>query len=150
MPETGSTEELPKSVEEMICFTIYSAGHAFSRAYGPLLKELNLTYPQYITLMVLWDEDGLSVGELCERLRLETSTLTPLLKRLEKLGHVARNRAKDDERQVVVSLTRSGRSLQKHAAGITKCIVDATGYDHKTLNALVGKIAKLRDTMSGS
>ena len=150
MPETVSTVDLPKSAEELICFTIYSAGHAFSRAYAPLLKKLKLTYPQYITLTVLWENDDLSVGELCERLRLETNTLTPLLKRLESLGHIERKRGKIDERQVFVSLTQSGLSLQKHAADITKCIIDSTGFDIENLKSLVKTVATLRDNVTSS
>lgn len=147
MPETASIDDLPTSAEEHICFAIYSAGHAFNRAYKPMLKELNLTYPQYIALTVLWEEDGLSVGALCERLRLESSTLTPLLKRLEGLGHIERKRGTNDERQVFISLTQSGRSLKAHAPDITKCIVDATGYDLNTLEQLVKTIATLRDNL---
>lgn len=147
MPEIASTDDLPKSAEELICFTIYSAGHAFGRAYAPLLKKLNLTYPQYITLTLLWEEDGLSVGALCDRLRLESSTVTPLLKRLESLGHIERKRGTNDERQVFVSLTRSGLALQKHAPDITKCIIDATGYDLDRLGSLVKTIATLRDNV---
>ena len=147
MTETISIDDLPKSAEELICFTIYSAGHAFSHAYAPLLKKLNLTYPQYITLTILWEKDGLSVGALCERLRLESSTVTPLLKRLESLGHIERRRGTKDERQVFVFLTKSGSSLQRHAGDITRCVIDATGYDLGTLDALVKSIATLRDNL---
>lgn len=147
MSETISIDDLPTSAEELICFTVYSAGHAFSRAYAPLLRKLNLTYPQYITLTILWAEDGLSVGALCERLRLESSTVTPLLKRLESLGHIERKRGTKDERQVFVYLTKSGSSLQRHAGDITRCIIEATGYDLDTLDSLVKTIATLRDNL---
>lgn len=147
-PGAIATEDLPKSAEELICFAIYSAGHAFSRAYGPMLKKLNLTYPQYITLTVLWENDGLSVGALCERLKLESSTLTPLLKRLETLGHIERNRGKEDERQVFVTLTPSGLSLQKYAPEITRCIIAATGYDLGKLDSLVETITTMRDQVA--
>lgn len=147
MPKSAKTDGLPTSSEELICYTIYSAGHAFTRAYGPLLKKLNLTYPQYITLTVLWEDDGLSIGDLCKRLRLEPSTLTPLVKRLESLGHVKRKRGTEDERQVYVWLTQSGAGLKMHSKGITKCIIDATGYDLETLEILVNAIATLRDNL---
>lgn len=150
MPKTAEPDDLPKSAEELICFAVYSASHAFSRAYSPMLKRLNLTYPQYIALTVLWEEDGLSVGTLCERLRLESSTVTPLLKRLESLGHIERKRGSSDERQVFVHLTPSGRSLQQHAPGITRCIVDATGTDIDTLESLVKMIGMLRDNLTGT
>ncbi len=147
MPKPVAIDDLPKSVEEFICFNIYSAGHAFNRAYSPMLKELNLTYPQYIALTILWEEDGLNIGELCDRLRLESNTVTPLLKRLESLGHIKRKRGEIDERQVFVSLTPSGRALQKHAANITKCIIETTGYDLEKLEALVKNISNLRDNV---
>ncbi|NKB18966.1 MAG: MarR family transcriptional regulator [Alphaproteobacteria bacterium] len=147
MPKPLSRDKLPKSAEELICFNIYSAGHAFNRAYSPMLKKLKLTYPQYITLTILWETDGLKVGDLCEKLRLESSTLTPLLKRLEALGYIKRQRGKEDERQVFVHLTKVGSSLQKHAGDITRCIIEATGYDLDTLDTLVKTIAELRDNV---
>ena len=140
-------DRLPQSAEELIGFTIYSAGHAFNRAYGPMLKTLNLTYPQYIVLTVLWEQDGLSVGALCDRLRLESSTMTPLLKRLEGVGYITRKRGSEDERKVFATLTKKGRTLREQAPGITKCIIDATGYDLETLDALVKSIATLRDNV---
>ena len=140
-------DRLPQSAEELICYTIYSAGHAFNRAYGPMLKTLNLTYPQYIVLTVLWQQDGLSVGALCDRLQLESSTMTPLLKRLEGVGYITRKRGSEDERKVFVTLTKKGRTLREQAPGITKCIIDATGHDLETLDALVKSIATLRDNV---
>ena len=90
---------LPKRAEELICFALYSASHAMNRSYQPHLSALALTYPQYIALVGLWEGDGITVGQLCERLFTETSTLTPVLKRLEKQGHIERRRGKHDERQ---------------------------------------------------
>lgn len=147
MPHSSTPKKLPTSSEELICYTIYSASHAFNRSYTPMLKKIGLTYPQYIALTVLWEKDNVSVGTLCERLRLESSTLTPLLKRLETMGHIARNRGTKDEREVYVTLTKSGKSLRKHAGDITKCIINATGYDLETLDSLVKTIAKLRDNL---
>lgn len=141
------SEDLPVRAEDLICFTIYSAGHAFNRAYHPMLKELGLTYPQYIALTALWEKDGIKVGELGARLRLESSTLTPLLKRLEKLGHVQRKRGQSDERQVFIFLTKSGRELKKAAPEITRCIVEATGVELEKLDELVKSISDLRDNL---
>ena len=131
--------------EELICFAVYSAHHAINRAYRPLLDRIGLTYPQYIALMVLWRGDGLTIGELCRRLRMETSTLTPLLKRLERLGHVVRTRGTRDEREVYVSLTPQGRDVQRHAPEITRCIVAATRMDAGSLQELVSALTSLRD-----
>ena len=140
--------EMPKHVDELICFAVYSASHAISRAYNPLLKKLDLTYPQYITLTVLWEKDKQTVGALCERLLMDSSTVTPLVKRLEALGHVERKRGEKDERQVFVSLTQSGIDLQEHADNITRCIVGVTGQDLPKLDALVKTLSKLRDSVA--
>ena len=90
---------LPDRPEDMICFAVYAASHALNRAYQPLLKTLDLTYPQYIALTVLWENDGQTVGAMGKRLGMESNTLTPLLKRLETAGHVTRARGKDDDRR---------------------------------------------------
>ncbi len=148
MSDQKNNSELPSTANELICFAVYSAGHAFNRAYTPLLKKLNLTYPQYILLTVLWDEDQQSVGALCNHMTLDSGTVTPLLKRLEALGHVERKRSEKDERRVIISLTETGRALQAHAGDITRCIVDATGLDLQTLDELVETIQVLRDNLT--
>src|SRR5260221_11682879 len=111
---------------EFLCFAIYSASHAFNRVYKPLLDELGLTYPQYLAMVALWEEDDQTVGSLCEKLLLESSTLTPVLKRLEALGHVKRTRDPVDERQVRERLTEKERGLREKAGGIPDCIVEAS------------------------
>ena len=93
-------------VDDHLCFAIYSAGHAFNRIYKPLLGELGLTYPQYLVMVALWAKDDQTVGSLGEKLLLESSTLTPLLKRLEGIGYLTRTRDPADERQVRVRLTK--------------------------------------------
>src|SRR5260370_24247641 len=95
---------------EFLCFAVYAASHAFNRVYKPLLDELGLTYPQYLAMVLLWERDDQTVGSLSEKLFLESSTLTPLLKRLEALGHVKRTRDPADERQVRVRFTDKGRA----------------------------------------
>src|SRR5258706_16439520 len=100
---------------EFLCFAVYSASHAFNRVYKPLLDELGLTYPQYLVMVLLWEQDDQTVGSLGEKLFLESSTLTPLLKRLEALGYVKRTRDPVDERQVRVRLTERGRALRERA-----------------------------------
>ena len=133
----------PTKPEDMFCFAIYSASHIVNRAYIPLLKEIGLTYPQYIALTCLWDQDGQKVGDISRRLHMESSTLTPLLKRLEQLGHIRRKRGKDDERQVFVHLTESGKKLQKKAPDVTACMLEATGMDMVTLGRLVESLTRL-------
>lgn len=134
-------------LSELLCFAVYSASHAFTRFYKPLLKELGLTYPQYLVMIALWAEDDQTVGGLGRQLHLESNTLTPLLKRLEKLGFVARRRDDADERQVRVTLTDEGRALQKRAAAIPDCITKASGLSADDLARLTKEIAVLRQNL---
>jgi DNA-binding MarR family transcriptional regulator len=111
---------IPLDLEIFLCFAVYSAGHAFNRVYKPMLEKLRLTYPQYIAMVLLWERDGQTVGELGRKLLLESNTLTPLLKRLETLGNVKRQRDPLDERQVRVNLTDAGRKLRQRASHIPR------------------------------
>lgn len=135
-------------LHELICFALHSAGSAMNRTYKPLLAELGLTYPQYITLMMLWRKDAVTVGELCKALMTETSTLTPVLKRLEAIGHVTRTRNKKDERQVLIELTSSGRALKTNSPKITDCVVGSTEFGNAELAELVKTISQLRDNLA--
>ena len=140
--------QLPTQPDTMICFALYTASHAINRAYVPLLKDLGLTYPQWITLMFLWETDDQSVGSLSTKLQMQTNTLTPLLKRLEALGHVTRTRNPKDERKVIISLTSSGRALQKHSNAVTRCVIESTGFDLPMLENLVKVLSTLRDQVA--
>lgn len=132
---------------DFLCFAVYSANHAFNRVYKPLLDELGLTYPQYLAMVVLWEKDGQTVGEIGERLFLESSTLTPLLKRLEANGLVNRFRDARDERVVRVSLTDAGHALRAKAADVPPCIFAATGGKMEDLVRLKDELVALRDTL---
>src|SRR5436190_6553940 len=114
------TEEPDESLwlSNQLCFAVYATAHAFSRLYRPILEDLGLTYPQYLAMLVLWEQDGLTVSELGERLYLDSGTLTPLLKRMETAGLVSRIRAVQDERRVHITLTAAGRKLKDKAAKI--------------------------------
>ena len=136
------------SPEDKICFALYSATHAMQRIYQPLLGPLGLTYPQYLVLTCLWDQDGCTVGALGRSLALESNTLTPLLKRMEAQGLLTRARRSDDERQVQISLTDKGRALQAEADPITRCIFDACGLPLQDLTALRDQISGLRDRLT--
>ncbi len=137
------TERLP--LDDYLCFAVYSAGHAFNRIYKPLLDALGLTYPQYLALVALWDEDDQTVGQIGEKLFLESSTLTPLLKRLEASGHITRQRDAEDERVVRVRLTPKGKALSKTSCEISPRILAATGMEVDALRALQRQIVALRD-----
>ncbi|MDR3439133.1 MarR family transcriptional regulator [Telmatospirillum sp.] len=132
---------------EFLCFAIYSAGHAFNRVYKPLLDRLGLTYPQYLVMVALWNEDGLSVGKIGEKLFLESNTLTPLLKRLESNGYLRRTRNPADERQVQVRLTEQGKALKQRASEFPSCIVEASGQKAADLQKLRDEIFALRDAL---
>jgi DNA-binding MarR family transcriptional regulator len=129
---------------QFLCFEIYAAGHAFNRVYKQLLGRLGLTYPQYLVMVALWERDDQTVGSLGEKLSLESSTLTPLLKRLETVKQVRRTRDPVDERQVRVRLTDKGRALREKALEIPGCILEASGLSIKDLRRLQAEIAALR------
>lgn len=130
---------VPK-LSDQLCFAAYSFTHALNRAYRPLLEPLGLTYPQYLVMLVLWEADGQTVKEIGERLKLDSGTLTPLLKRLETIGYVSRRRGKVDERQVIIHLTEEGRALSDRAAGIPVELGCAMGAE-------LGEIADLRERL---
>jgi DNA-binding MarR family transcriptional regulator len=134
-------------LDAQFCFAIYSAGHALNRAYKPLLDALGVTYPQYLVLLTLWAEDGQSVGGIGERLMLESSTLTPLLKRLEAAGLIRRERNPEDERQVRVRLTPRGRRLRDKAQAVPRSILNATQCEAETLGRLRERIVGVRDAI---
>jgi DNA-binding MarR family transcriptional regulator len=134
-------------LEDFLCFALYSASHAFHRVYKPLLERVGLTYPQYLAMAALWAEDDRTVGQLGQQLLLESSTLTPLLKRLETLGHLTRTRDPRDERQVRLRLTPRGRALQAAASGIPACVLEASGLDLAGLDRLRGEIEQLRESL---
>ena len=144
MPDHAS--KLP-NVDNMLCFAIYSTGHAFTRVYKPLLDALGLTYPQYLVMVALWHKDDQTVGSLGEAMFLESSTLTPLLKRLEGLGYISRQRDPDDERQVRVRLTQPGAALQKKARNIPLCILESSGLSLAQMDRLQKDISALRSNL---
>jgi DNA-binding MarR family transcriptional regulator len=136
-------------LDDLLCFAVYSAGHAFNRVYKPLLDSIGLTYPQYLVMVVLWERDGQKVGEIGEKLFLESSTLTPLLKRLEAQGLIARTRDPIDERQVRITVTDAGRVLQEKTLAFGRCITEASGQDGAGVEQLKQNIIALRDSLEG-
>jgi MarR family transcriptional regulator, organic hydroperoxide resistance regulator len=138
---------VPLDLEIFLCFAVYAASHAFNRVYKPLLEEVGLTYPQYIVMVLLWERGGQTVGGLGQKLFLESNTLTPLLKRLETLGFIKRNRDPADERQVRVHLTEAGRKLRERALHIPGCILDATGLELKRAEHLLEEMGALRKAL---
>ena len=140
----------PPLLANQLCFAVYSTAHAFTRFYKPMLDRLGLTYPQYLVMLVLWEQDGLSVSEIGERLFLDSGTLTPLLKRLEAAGLVKRTRSSQDERQVIVALTVQGEALKEQARGIPQAILAASECSMAELVTLRSEIVKLRDRLNAA
>lgn len=130
---------------DFLCFAVYSANLAFGRAYKPILEQLGLTYPQYITVVALWERDNQTVSSLGETLFLESNTLTPMLKKLEAMGYVRRQRDSADERQVLVSLTDAGRQLRERA--LSTDLVKASGLDPEEFSKMQKGIVTLRNNL---
>ncbi|UOK37113.1 MarR family transcriptional regulator [Pseudomonas palleroniana] len=137
-------------LDNQLCFALHSTSLLMTKVYKPLLQALGLTYPQYLAMMVLWEEDGLTVGEISNRLLTDPGSLTPLLKRLEAEGLLSRTRNREDERVVVVELTDSGRALQDKAMGIPQCILGASGLELEQLRKLQADLVALRSNLQSS
>ena len=134
-------------LDNQLCFLFHRISRELNAAYRPLLADLGLTYPQYLVMLVLWESDGPSVGELGERLALDSGTLSPLIRRMQTAGLVTRERAVDDERRVTVHLTDAGRALEQRAAEVPGALAaqladDATEYEvaKASLTALVERL----------
>jgi DNA-binding MarR family transcriptional regulator len=138
------------ALDKQFCFALYSASHAVTRTYKPLLDRLGLTYPQYLVMLVLWEQDGILVKDIGARLFLDSGTLTPLLKRLEANGLVGRNRDPLDERQVRISLSPAGRALRDQATPIPEQLLCASGQEAAALGRLRTELSAVRDGLSKS
>jgi DNA-binding MarR family transcriptional regulator len=135
-------------LDNQICFAVYSAAHAFNRVYKPLLDRLGLTYPQYLVMLVLWERDNIPLKDIGERLFLDSGTLTPLLKRLEATDLVKRTRSTEDERQVLIELTREGHALREKAKAVPQSILAASACSVGELVAMKNEIVALRDRLN--
>lgn len=146
-PRTTSTTDALLALDNQLCFALYSASLAMTKTYKPLLERLHLTYPQYLVMLVLWQQDGLLVNEIGARLFLDSGTLTPLLKRLQGAALVARTRDTADERQVRITLTADGRALKQQAAEIPMQVLCASGQAPAALQDLRSQLAAVRDSL---
>ena len=136
--------------DDLLCFNLYAASHAFTRFYQPLLAPLGLTYPQYLVMISLRHADGQGVGQLSLDLHLETNTLSPILKRMAASGLITRSRSDPDERKVIVQLTETGRALADKAADIPDCIVSCLGLPLAEISQLSAAMRKLRSVLGSS
>ena len=147
-----SISRLPRAdwlqLDRQLCFALYSASLAMTKLYKPLLDPLQLTYPQYLVMLVLWEGDGITVSQLGERVALDSGTLTPLLKRLEASNLVRRLRDTADERRVLLQLTAEGRALKARASRVPGCVLAASGCSIPELLQLTHDVRALRERLA--
>ena len=136
------------TLDDQLCFSLYGASLAINRAYKPLLDQLDITYPQYLVLSVLWENDAQTVGLIAERLSLDSSNVTPLVKRMETAGLVLRRRNPSDERQVMVSLTKAGGDMQTRSACLGQRLLESSGLSVQKLVQLNKDVQIFRDAVS--
>ena len=129
-------------LENQICFSIYAAAREMTKMYKPLLEKLDVTYPQYLVLLVLWETDSITVNEMGQKLYLDSGTLTPMLKRMESAGLLYRHRSSEDERRVIISLTDKGKAAQEDASSIPHQLVDQLGMDQEELIEFKASLVK--------
>lgn len=134
-------------LDELLCFAIYSTSLAMAKVYRPLLTKLGITYPQYLVLIALWNQDQMTVSEIGGHLFLDSATLTPLLKRMETAGLIARERSTRDERQVIVSLTEAGKTMRNEAQGLMASVLCATQCSKEEALALKDQLVTLRNNL---
>ncbi|WP_342650996.1 MarR family transcriptional regulator [Pseudomonas sp. REB1044] len=137
-------------LNNQVCFALHSTSLLMTKVYKPLLQALGLTYPQYLAMLVLWEQDGLTVGEISHRLLTDPGSLTPLLKRLESEGLLNRTRSREDERVVLVELTDKGRNLREEARKVPQCILEASGRTVQRLQKLQAELLELRESLQKS
>ena len=142
------TVEDTLKLDRQLCFAAYSVSQAFNRVYKPGLDRIGLTYPQYLVLLVLWEQDGQTVNQVGKQLHLDSGTLTPMLKRLEAAGIVRRQRDTQDERQVRISLTAKGSGLKEQAAEARRGVACATGLPAGEIQAMRDELMRLRDSLN--
>ncbi|OVN52194.1 MarR family transcriptional regulator [Acinetobacter baumannii] len=135
-------------LENQLCFLIYSTNLALNQLYRKLLTPLGITYPQYLVMLVLWEKDEITVSEIGSKLFLESSTLTPILKKLEALQLLNRTRSKEDERQVIITLSEKGKKLKEQAVNIPKHILEASSCNTATLLGLKDQLTQLRTNIA--
>ncbi|MFZ6750550.1 MarR family winged helix-turn-helix transcriptional regulator [Undibacterium sp. Ren11W] len=148
MKKTPSPELDLLTLDKQFCFSLYSASLAMTKTYKPLLEKIGLTYPQYLVMLVLWQQDGILVKDIGELLFLDSGTLTPLLKRMEAARLVQRTRDALDERQVRITLTPEGRELKQAAKTIPISVMCASGQSAEVLMQLRGQLTQIRDDLS--
>ena len=140
----------PLLLDNQLCYALYAAAHRMTKSYRPMLERIGLTYPQYLVLLVLWETDGVTVSEIGRRLRLDSGTLTPVLKRLESAGLLVRNRRQSDEREVEIGLTPRGRSLKADAAEVRQSVMCQLNLTEPEVQAMRADLNHLIENLSAN
>ncbi|GGY73950.1 MarR family winged helix-turn-helix transcriptional regulator [Pseudoduganella plicata] len=148
--DTGNALSRVPQLDQQLCFALYSTSLAMNKLYRKLLRKLDLTYSQYLVMMVLWERDEQTVSDLGEKLFLDSATLTPLLKRMEQAELVTRTRSASDERQVIIALSERGSALREQAKAIPACVLEATGCNLDQVVGLKGQLDDLRGQLMKS
>ena len=138
------------ALDDQLCFALYAASRAVTARYRPMLDALGLTYPQYLVMLLLWETDNQTVGQLGNRLALDSGTLSPLLKRLTAAGLVSRKRRVEDERSVSIGLTDAGRALQAKAIAVSEEMIGAIGFDTSEFDDLKSRLRLLTERVNGT
>lgn len=140
----------PLALDAQLCFALYASSLAMTQVYKPLLEPLGLTYLQYIVMLVLWEQDGIQLKELANRLQQKPGALTPVIKRLEAQGLLKRVRSLEDERAIAITLTDTGRKLKKQAANVNKCVFNSCGIEASELDSIRLELQELNRTLRNS
>ena len=150
--DTIETEQAmdPLLLDNQLCYALYAAAHRMTKSYRPLLERLGLTYPQYLVLLVLWEQDGVTVSEIGRRLRLDSGTLTPVLKRLESAGFLVRTRRQSDEREVEIALTPQGAALRAEAVTVRESVMCQLDLSEPEIRALRKDLGTLIERLSAN
>lgn len=149
-PLMTRNEVATMTLDDQLCLALYTASRAMTARYRVALEDFGLTYPQYLVMMLLWEEPSVPVGRIGERLSLESSTLSPLLKRLEAMGLISRTRDRSDERLVIIGLTRTGRRMQERATQVRLDLCHATRLTRGEMTALVSRLHDLDENLQDS
>jgi MarR family transcriptional regulator, organic hydroperoxide resistance regulator len=134
----------PLALDNQVCFSLYATSLAITQAYKPLLAPLGLTYPQYLIMLILWEEDGVSLNHICKRLGQQPGALTPVLKRMEEDGLLKRNRSQNDERQLEIFLTQRGKMLEAEGLKVNRCMIDTAAAPPEHLQEIKQALDALR------
>ncbi|SFH03751.1 MarR family winged helix-turn-helix transcriptional regulator [Methylobacterium gossipiicola] len=140
----------PLLLDNQLCYALYAAAHRMTKSYRPMLERLGVTYPQYLVLLVLWETDGVTVSEIGRRLRLDSGTLTPVLKRLEAGGFLVRNRRRTDEREVEIALTPHGQGLRKEAVAVRESVMCQLNMSEPEVQAMRADLNALIENLSAN